>query len=253
MPSASILWTGNANDKLFHQQGFTSTVIDSLSLGAVSTQPSDVTNDGTANPIVVDSTAAANKVTQLVGFSTTILQTITLPTAVIASGKTGPTGCTWDGLDLLVVGTSAVPSHDAIFKLVNFTTTIRDSVACSEASGLSWTGADVIYSRFDTTLAIYRLMQAVGFSGTVQTSVNVSSIDTAPNDISWNGTNPIWCGSQADKLYEQSGFTSTLNTSLSVAAKDADPLGIEHGSYVERNPITDTDGPYWVGSAGSAC
>ena len=63
-------------------------------------------------------------------------------------------------------------------------------------------------------------LQSGSFTSTLKTSQSVTTIDTTPRDISWDGTNTPWCGSQASKLYLTSGqFTSTL--------KDSEAAGVD--------------------------
>ena len=70
-------------------------------------------------------------------------------------------------------------------------------------------------------------LQSGAFTSTVRESLSVTSVDTTPLGVAWDGTNTPWCGSEAWKLYLTSGqFTSTIKTSQSVGTVDAGTEGI---------------------------
>jgi len=71
-------------------------------------------------------------------------------------------------------------------------------------ANIAWTGgqADKLY------------LQSGEITSTIKDSEAVTTIDTSPADISFDGANSPWIGDQANKFYLQSGqFTSTILTS----------------------------------------
>ena len=64
--------------------------------------------------------------------------------------------------------------------------------------------------------------------------MDVSAIDNTVNDVSFNGTDSPWIGTQAEKFYLQSGqFSVTLKTSRTTSV-NTESTGIEHNDTDAR-------------------
>lgn len=135
----------------------------------------------------------------------------------IISGS-APNDVSYDGFDVAWADSTTL-------KLVTisgiFSSTIHDSQSSGvtqlhsstlDHDNISWSG----WSGAGTS-KLY--LNSGKITSTILSSVNVSSTDTTPNGLSYDGTNSPWLGQEAAKAYLQSGqHTSTTKTSQSVSA-----------------------------------
>ena len=241
---SDTLWSGMSAGKLYLTSGqFTSTIKDSQSIVAVDTQIVGISKDISNIPWIG---SQADKLYLQSGKFTSTLKT----SQAIGAVDTEPQGISYDANgNTPWVGGQADKCY---LTSGQFTSTIKTSNA-TDPPDKTPTGISAIEDG-DTPFTGTNVDKLVLFSGqftsTIKDSQYVGSIDTAPHDISWDGTNTPWVGYTDLKLYLQSGqFTSTLKTSQSVAAVDHTPYGIESddsgsrlGIWVPPSGVTATSG-----------
>ncbi len=137
--------------------------------------------------------------------------TSTIKTSISISGIEGSVnGISWDGTNTPVCGSAGAKLY---LYSGQFTSTLKTSQGTTHWRSLSYDGMDTP-ANSNTELIRF----SGQFTTTVKDSETVGSIDNVSSGISYDGTNTLWCGNQADKLYLQSGnFTSTLKTSQDVS------------------------------------
>jgi hypothetical protein len=118
----------------------------------------------------------------------------------------------WDGINTLWIGAQ----NDKMFLQSGlFTSTILTSQAASDTQPLginSNDGVDTLYTGNQPVGYLYLISGQ--FSSTMKTSMNVESVDEAPGNCVWDGTNTPWIGQGGDKMYLNSGqFTTSMLTS----------------------------------------
>lgn len=125
--------------------------------------------------------------------------------------------------NIVIIGNA----DDEMVELDGFSNTPLTTVATnvSGSNGVSWDADGNPYYCDGVTDVMRR---NVGFTTTLDVSVDVSGFETAPLGISWTGTDTWMSGNSSDTNYLFTGFTNTIDTSYSTIAAVADnsPWGI---------------------------
>jgi len=228
-------WCGYADDKLYLQSGqFTSTIKDSVSIGAIESVPFGISWDGQNTPWCG------------IGDDKLYLQSGQFTSTIKDSESVGgvdasPQGISYDPLNTPWCGTEA----DKLYlQSGQYTSTLKTSEDVSlinaGVSGISYDGQNTPWCGEGVNDKLY--LQSGQFTSTIKDSEDINGVDTGPQGISWDGTNTPWCGDQADKLYLQSGqLTSTVKTSLDVSAVEGSPSGISTNQISLRINIEEPD------------
>lgn len=213
----NTLWCGLGNGKLFKNSGFTSTLLDSISIVSIDNLPTGIGWDG------VDTIwcgVQAGKFYKNSGFTSTLLDSID-----ISAIDNNILGINWDGSDTIWSGTQA----DKLYKNSGFTSELINSIDVSGIdagpNGIGFDGTDTLWCGAGTS----KLFKNSGFTSTLLDSIDVSAVETQPSGICWNSPNTIWCGFTDDKLYKSSGFTSTILDSIDISAVDNTINGVTQG------------------------
>jgi len=107
-----------------------------------------------------------------------------------------------------------------------FSTTIKTSALTSPYTslrGISFDSTNTMWTKLNTD----KLMENTGqMTTTINTSLDVSAIDTNPASCDATDTDIMWGGWEADILFLQSGkFTSTVKSSANMNATDTALIG----------------------------
>ena len=212
----AVLYSASASAaKIFKHSALTSTVVDSFSVSAITTQIRGifrVDRSPTGDTLFMDDQAA--KVIRLSGFTNTIVTSF-------ASPDSSPFGITQDGSGNLVTSGGL---SDKYWKHSGITSTIIDSFLSPTGSpwGAAFLNGDLVSGEFLGD----KFRRHSGFSSSITDSFLAPA--TLPSGIDFDGDgNLISADFSAAKIYIHSGFTSTITTSF------AAPGGQTGGVYVE--------------------
>lgn len=204
-----IVWAGEQADKWYNQEGFSSTIRDSFSApstrpwgahfdgtdlygtdigqtdayhfsgfsstlnSSVNTvaEPCDCTFDSSSNLIYARQFGATDKIMKTSGFSTTVSDSY-------ASADTNPSGCGWDGTNVIEGGVGS----DKMREYSGFSSTVNDSyVSKTNPNGAESDETDTFVCNSNGGSSKH--VQYSGFSSTISDSYGISSIDNAPNGL----------------------------------------------------------------------
>ena len=227
MATTETPWNGQGASKLYLQSGqFSGTMKTSLS--HIGTFGTGIEWDGTNTPWSLFQNAGGNArlLIQSGKFSATIKASMAASAAV-------------EGISYDNNGHS--PWCDQVAKKLTlqsgqFSATVKTSITSSpffDIKGITALETDTAWAKIGAD----KLMVTSGqFSVTVKTSRDISSINTTPRQLSWDGVNTPWSASTGDeKLLLQSGqFSATLKTSLNVNAIDNGVSGIATDDVTNR-------------------
>lgn len=218
---SNIFWVGHGNDYIWIMDGYTTTVVDSVSVVGVDNATRGVSADDTNTPWAG---GQADKVYIQSGQVTSTLKDSEGVTVDTRGGGTDNANGDTGGF--------------GIIKMLLFsgqiTSTVKDSEnvtnSSNNGSGISFTSADTVWS----TRAPKLRLDSGQFTSTVKTSL-ATLPDNDITGVGWDGTNTPQTNSSGDKIYLVSGqFTSTVKESADISGSDTSPQGIEHGVRDDR-------------------
>lgn len=208
-----IMWCGLTSQAMYLHSGFTTTQRNVVSLSAQPTGPAGMTWDlSDAYVTFNDGGGGATYLDRFDGFSSTVQNQIQFTDRFLAT-------VAWNGQGIVV--SDSVGNHS---KLVGLTTTIQESYSIAPItpnySGLSWTGADVLWTALSPTPRIYR---QAGFSGVVVDEVPQT---VNPSDVTWDGANAYVSQISTGRLRKLAGLSGTITDTVDISGDDNFPAGL---------------------------
>ncbi len=240
---ADIYFTGNNQDTIYQTSGFSSTILNSVDVSSIDTQPQGVEWNGDE----IQFSGNANKVLyRLSGFTTTITDSLDVsaeyanPGSMFDNTTDENENTYWTKYD------NTTPSR-IFLKHSGFSTTKLDSVDYTSIGfnirGMVWDGTDLRCINLNSAKVIH----LSGFSSTITNSLSVSGVDSTPYGTTWDGQDTYIGGNTGNDIYHLSGFTTTVIDSFDITALEPSIFAISTSDITGRLGITADYFIYWCG------